>query len=462
MKRSACAVLVALALFHHASTDAAEAPAFWSNSPEVIDSSREVLPASYRTLRIDTEAFKEHLLSVPHERDVHIRDSSFVITMPLPDGSMHRFRIVEAPVMAPALSKKFPDIRSYAGQGIDDPTATLRFDVSPKGFHGAVISAKGSYFIDPYSKDSVDTYLSYWEEEFYKTNTKVFREMPLIQEDDPTDPKFHRGIRRKDASRAEPSKVGVTHQKTSSGTQLRTYRLALAATGEYTAFHGGTVADALAAMNATLVRVNGVFEREVAIRLELIGNTDLLIYTSPDTDPYTNDDQSALLAENQANADAVIGTANYDIGHVFSTGGGGLAQIAQVCRDGWKGSGTSQLYEVSGAGDPFDINVVAHEFGHQFGANHSFNNACEANGRIVRSESAAYEPGAGSTIMSYANVCPPLPDVQSYPDDYFNNHSFNEIIDYSVRGNGDWLEAPERVSAGYFHSCALGATGVAC
>ena len=103
MSRSAYAVLVALAVSSHASTYAAEAPTFWSNTPEVIDSSREVFPASYRTLRLDTEAFKNHVLSVPHERDVHVRHSPFVIMLPLPDGAMHRFRIVEAPVMAPAL-----------------------------------------------------------------------------------------------------------------------------------------------------------------------------------------------------------------------------------------------------------------------------------------------------------------------------------------------------------------------
>ena len=127
---------------------------FWQDSEASIALHRgETLPAAYRTLRFDLESLRYELAAVPHEDAVRIRDSEFVIALPLPDGSSERFRIVEAPVMAPALAARYPEIKAYAGQGIDDPTATLRFDVSPRGFHGAVISSSGSYYIDPRARE---------------------------------------------------------------------------------------------------------------------------------------------------------------------------------------------------------------------------------------------------------------------------------------------------------------------
>ena len=217
-------------------------------------------------------------------------------------------------------------------------------------------------------------------------------------------------------------------QKTSSGTELRTYRLALAVTGEYTAFHGGTVTGAMAAMNTSMNRINGVYEREVAIRMVLVADNDLLVYTNAAEDPYTNDDGGTLLSENQSNIDAVIGSANYDIGHVFSTAGGGVAVLGSVCR-GDKAHGVTG--RSAPIGDPFDIDFVAHEIGHQFGATHTFNNSCGGN----RYGGGAYEPGSGSTIMAYGGLC--APNLQSSGDGYFHNASYNEIVNFSVNGGGN-------------------------
>ncbi len=427
--RRAMLGLLALATIY---SQALFAESVWSEGFDTIAvQDGRMLPGKYRSLTLDLNGFKSRLDTVPHENDISLRYSNAVIVIPLPDGSSQQFRIVEAPIMSEALSRKYPDIRSFMGQGIDEPGATLRFDISPKGFHGAVISPRGNYYIDPFTgadANSSAAYISYSEQAFYQTNQEVFSELPPLPREEPADPKWNDVIQRKGSAQKNRQDDGQPRQKISSGTELRTYRLALAVTGEYTSFHGGTVEGALAAMNTTMVRVNGIYEREVAIRMVLVDNTDELIYTDADTDPYSNESGFDMLAENQANIDEIIGVDNYDIGHVFSTGGGGIAQLDAPCSsakaEGVTGSG-------SPVGDPFDVEYVSHEMGHQFGADHTFNNYCGGN----RASSAAHEPGSGTTIMSYAGIC--APNVQNTADSYFHNKSYNDIYEFSVNGNGN-------------------------
>lgn len=208
---------------------------------------------------------------------------------------------------------------------------------------------------------------------------------------------------------------------------FRTYRLALAATGEYTAFHGGTVADALAAQVTAMNRVNGIYERDFSLRMNIIGNNNLIIYTNGSTDPYTNNNGSTMLNENQSNLDAVIGLANYDIGHVFSTGGGGIAQLNSPC-------GSGRARGVTGLGspinDPFYIDYVAHELGHQWGGSHTFNN-CAGSGN----GSSGVEVGSGVTIQAYAGICGAT-NVQSNSDAMFHAYSLEDMYGF-ITGTGN-------------------------
>ena len=392
---------------------------YWSDIPESqvdLVGERFIIPENYRTVNLNLNDLRILLRSAPMEFTPEAFEGKILITLPLPDGSFQKFKFWESSAMEPELQEKFPEIRTYTGQGIDDSYASLKFDLTPHGFHAQILSPNGRIFIDPHNRGDIIHYISYYTKDFIKTGSLFeceFNEYPLPELDYTTD-----------------------FMLTPTGPQLRTYRLSVAATGEYTIFHSSpnppSVADGLAAVTTSVNRVNGVYEKEVAVRMVLVANNHLIIYTNAATDPYTNGNGVTMLGQNQSNLDAVIGNANYDIGHVFSTGGGGVAGLGVVCVTGQKARGVTG--SSSPEGDPFDIDYVAHEMGHQFGANHTFNgNAGSCSGN--RNASTAYEPGSGSTIMAYAGICG-AQDLQSNSDAYFHVASFDEIVAFTNFGSG--------------------------
>ncbi|MFN3874221.1 MAG: reprolysin-like metallopeptidase, partial [Ignavibacterium sp.] len=375
---------------------------------------RVIIPESYRVLKLNTELIKDYLKSAPMEFTSEAHNNPAIIELPFPDGSFQKFKFWESPTMEPELQNEFTEIRTYTGQGIDDPYATLKMDFTPQGFHAMILSPNGRVFIDPYAKGDINYYLSYYSKDYTKKDELFECEVLYHDEYIKPVPNFYETL------------------LTPTGPQLRTYRLANAATGEYTQYHGGTVASGLAAVTTSVNRVNGVYEREAAIRMVLVANNNLIIYTDPNTDPYTNNNGSVMLSQNISNLNAVIGSSNYDIGHVFSTGGGGIAYFGCVCTSNKAGGVTGSPNPI---GDPFDIDYVAHEMGHQFGANHTFNGntgSCSGN----RNASTAYEPGSGSTIMAYAGICAPQ-NLQSNSDAYFHTISFDEIVAFTNSGSGN-------------------------
>ena len=381
-------------------------------------------PSEFRTIQLDLAELNTLLQSAPHEKNTTPLNSSSVISIPFPDGSEQLFSFVEFDMMESALQEKFPGIKTYLGQGITDPSARIYFDRTMVGFHAMIIGKYGTTFIDPFYLGDPSICISYSKDAFYATNDKHFEELEPIA---PLTSDLGKEVK-KSKSKSELIKESrLLKAMVPTGTELRTYRLAIAATGEYTAFHGGTVAGGLSAIVTSMVRVNGVYETEVDIRMVLVGNNNLVVYTNSGTDPYSNGNGGTMLGQNQSNLDAVIGTANYDIGHVYSTGGGGIASLQSPCTSNRKAQGVTG--QPTPVGDPFDIDYVCHEMGHQWGGNHTQNNTCN------RSTNAAFEPGSASTIMGYAGICPV--NLQSNSDAYFHNHSFNEIISYSQNGFGN-------------------------
>jgi hypothetical protein len=340
------------------------------------------------------------------------RKEQLTITLPMPDGTLARFSVEESPIMEPELAAKFPEIKTYRGQGIDDPSATARFDLMPSGFHSMILSSSGTVLVDPFAKGNTDNYISYFKQDAGENGDFVCHFSESITDD------FYKSNYDFLSSINSPTVV--------SGTSLRTYRLALAATGEYTARAGaGTIAGALAAQVLLMNRVNAIYERDLAIRMILVGNNDSIIYMNAATDPYTNDDGLTMLGENQTNLNSVIGSANYDIGHVFSTDGGGIAALRTPCTSGKARGVTGQSNPV---GDNFALDFVAHEMGHQFGGSHTFN-ANNSN----RTSSAAYEPGSGITIMGYAGIISGQ-NLAAHSIDTFHVRSLEEIIAFKENG----------------------------
>ena len=406
---AAAVALLTAALPASASAEKAAAgrgsSALWHLLPEKPSSEgRKVdIPATrYRPFTLDRAAMKSRLSVASADRAL----TALVLSLPAPDGGYDRFAVKESPVVAPALAARFPFVKTYVGQGIDDPEATARLDMGRTGFHAQVLSPTGNWYIDPIFRLDQSAYASYFKEHLPNTHGAF------------VEPGHH--------AHAEGDATDVAQRVV--GTQLRTYRLALAADGEYSTFHGGTVPLVHNALVTAVNRVTGIYERDLAIRLQLVANNDSLIYLNASTDPYTNNNPGQLLTQNQANIDSVIGNSNYDIGHVFTTGGGGLAGLAVVGRTGQKARAETGLSNP--IGDPFWVDYVSHEMGHQFGANHSFSStrgSCSGNGN----SSTAMEPGSGATIMSYAGICG-NDNLQALGDDYFHAVSFDEIVAYTT------------------------------
>ncbi len=378
---------------------------------------RDIVPSKYLTVGLDGIKLRSVLKKTPLRFSAAAQSSPNVLVLPMPGGDFERFEIVEASVMHPELQAKYPNMRSFAGKGIDDPTAYLRFSLTQKGFNAMVMSANHStVYIDPYLKGDTQFYVCYYKKDYVKDQSSPFSCGVETPEND-----FIKKIK---PSKEQEILNNQSPSFIAGDCQLRTYRLALACTGEYASFHGGNVPAVMAEYVIAMTRVNGVYENDVTVTMELVPNTDQIIYLNAATDPYTNGSGGAMLGQNQTTCDNVIGSANYDIGHVFSTGGGGVANLAVPCTNS-KARGVTGL--PSPVGDPFYIDYVAHEMGHQFGANHTQNNSCN------RNNSTAMEPGSASTIMGYAGIC--APNVQNNSDDHFHAISIQEITNNIENGN---------------------------
>ena len=399
---------------------------FWSDVSEAAISTkrtqRSFIPKKYRTLLLDTSRLTSFLRKTPKEFSSDGKNNQAIVTLPFPDGSIKRFLIVETSMMEQGLAVQFPNIKTYGGQGIDDPYATIKIDYTPLGFHAMILSpVNGSVFIDPYSQGSTIEYMSY-------NKSDAVPVKPFIENFQPvTTGELDRTISQR------------TTAVQCIGGVLRTYRLAVACTKEYARAVAGSrpvsVENALSAITTTINRVNDVYEKEVGVRLILVDSIRKIIFTNAENDPFTgNDNGSTLIGESQNVITTRIGAANFDIGHTFSTGGGGLADVGVVCNNSRKARGVTG--SKSPVNDPFDIDYVAHEIGHQFGADHTFNAAtgsCSGNG--VPGTNA--EPGSGSTIMAYAGICDPVNNLQSNSDPFFHTISFEQITGYSINDNGN-------------------------
>lgn len=387
----------------------------WQNVSDVVPSTLGEKQTNTRKqiiYKLDTQAIKSFLSSTSLESTQKSNTGS-ILELPLPDGSFMKFAVSESPIMETELALKFPEIKTYSGYSLSNPAITARFDFTPQGFHAMILSTEGTFFIDPYNNKTSDYYTVYDKvDAIGKNEFSCGFEEENKTKDDPLQQNSQNRI----AAQTE------TAASIGDGV-LRTYRLALAATGEYTSFHGGTIAGALAAQVTTMNRVNGIYLKELGVKMIIIGNNDLIIYTDADTDPYANFNGVTMLTQNANNLSTVIGNANFDIGHVFSTGGGGIAGLGVVCSS-LKARGVTGL--PAPVGDVFNVDFVAHEIGHQFRGNHTFNGNVGNCSGGNRNSATAFEPGSGVSIMAYAGICGSQNVlINSLP--FFHGASFTEM-----------------------------------
>lgn len=361
---------------------------------------RWIEPQTYRALTLDYSALQAQLARAGEAAAIEI-------TLPMPDGGYARFSVVESLVVEPALLAKYPMLRTYAGHGLDDDAARVRLDASHLGFHAQVLSPHGDFLIDPLQTRDNEHYAAYFRRDHTddgkhyrcETDDAVVAELPKRAA-----PMFPKGT---------PNTVGPA---------LRTLRLAMAATSAYTNTFGGTVADGLAGLTTLVNRLNGVYERDLGLRLVLVASNDLIVYTTANPGPLP--DPPSNHGQNQSVIDGAIGSANYDLGHAVggAGSGGSITPLGNVCT-----SQKAQGYTAFNPprGDIFDIDYVAHELGHQLGANHTWN-GCSSASASQWTASSAMEPGSGTTIMAYAGIC--TDNLLPNSDAYFHARSYTQIV----------------------------------
>lgn len=358
---------------------------------------------SMSVLRLDEAALRQYLLDAPMEFKENGEPLSLEI--PLPDGSVETFKMLESPILSPEVGELYPEIKTYAGNGTINQQAIVRLSLTSSGFSAIILYGNGeTVYFQKYSEDATDLYFNYFAKDA-RLPEGASRFSCGVEED----------------SKREEHGGPVRNM---SGATLRTFRLAMAGTGEYTANHGGT---AMGGYNAIVEYVNAMnitYRNELSVSFVLV-STAATVYTNAATDPYTQSMESMMLTENQDNLDMVVGSANYDIGHLMGanpagTSPSGLASFGVVCDDTVKGQGWTKEADPLTYSLLFNQQVLFHETGHMFGMNHSYNSNISI--CTTRNWPTSVEPGSGATIMSYGYTCD--------DDDYFPSTQIGPLLQY--------------------------------
>lgn len=384
------------------------------------------IPHTYQLFEVNLTNLTEKLITAPD--DISSDSSSTFVDFPDGNGNISSFEIFTSQMLEPELAAQHPNIHNFTGINRKDPTNVIKISITPAfGMHIMGYDGEGTtYYIDTYTTD-FNSYIFYQRNNIENSNNS-FR---CLVEGNQT---------------AVENVITSGNQILSTDNKFRRYRFAMACTTEYAAFHVNAAPNnvpqateaqkkdiVIAAMNVTINRLNSIYERDLSLRFVLVNNNRNIVFITSDN--FSNDDDFELIHQSQAVITQIIGTANFDIGHTVSTGGGGLAS-ASPCDASSKASGITGSFQP--VGDPFDIDYVAHEVGHQFWANHTFNNSCFGN----RNDGTAVEPGSGSTIMSYAGIC--APNIQNNSDAYFHQRSIQEMSTFLL--NPNWNNCPEIIS----------------
>lgn len=392
-----------------------------SNSSRFNTSFKDIDENNYSVFSLNINSFKQHISGTALKQESRFKTNTLV-SFPNEKGKLVEYRIYETPVLSTALSRKYPNIKTYSGFSVDNRGTRIRFSVTPLGVNAMISPVdKRSTFISPMQRNAEGNYIIY-NRASGLNESETFKCLTEVSE-----------VAKRSSSALVSSKET---SRAANDQNLRTLRMAISTTGEYTRFwddgddtNGTAQEDALAQVVSTINRMNEVYEVDMAITFTLVTGTEI-IYDTPSNDPYTkpNFDEIFLNEELQATLTEVVGEANYDIGHLFtkSFANGNAGCIGCIGEDEQKGSAFSAHPFTDNDGGPymtdfFDIDYVCHEVGHQMGAFHTLSAWNEGMG-------VNFEPGSGSTIMGYAGIMGP-DDVQDHTDPYFHYASINQIMD---------------------------------
>ncbi len=359
------------------------------------------------------------------------KSKEIVISLPMPDGSYHTFRATRNQVLSPSLQAQYPDLHSFNLVDELSSVITGKLTLGDNTVYAILETPRGMITIVPATQ----------EKELYKSY--FGNSDPEMQEEEkqPVECGQH-----EEAPQNEKKRIGINLQKSgggfSRGATMRTYRAAIVTTNEFFAANGATQMSAMTVITNTINGWNIIYEKDLAItfKLEL---TKIYGDAGTDPDPFTPDTQmgaSPRTAQAQAGLNANFNIDDYDIGHVFHKttngdgwSGGGVARLRCVCTND-KGRAWSGSFNNTSNGW---IRLSAHEVGHQFGANHTFNGTGSSCTNNIE-ESNSYEIGSGTTIMSYQGICQADNNIPSsgVADNYFHSTSINEMVAFITTGNG--------------------------
>ncbi len=383
-------------------------------------SANEALWADLQTRLATASSIQQRTLSLNEQglqRLLINSGSEPKLSLPLPTSGFAKVQLIPVETLSPVVAAQFPDWQTWQIKGLDGQVVSGRAELTALGFTAMLVMQDGdTLFIDPTTATTTIAERSY-RSLSKQGNSGLFKN------------NFQCSTHEAETAEAHPEAAPMVAAR--AGEDLKTYDIAIAATGEYTQYHGGSKTAALSAITTTINRMNEIYQRDLSIKLRLVSGVTT-IYTDAATDPYSSS-SSTLLKENQTALDNMIGSENYDVGHLFTTGDGGVAVVEGACRNSYKAQGVSGWD--SPTGDIFAIDYVAHEVGHQFGATHTFNTdsgSCSGANRIAKT---AYEPGSGSTIMSYAGICSPN-NLQAHSDAMFHSGSIRQITTYTESSTG--------------------------
>lgn len=483
-----------------------------------------IQPTKFRAAALDKAGITAFAATAPLERSAGAAVAPLVISLPHPEGGFQRFALVESPIMEEGLAAKFPQIKTYAGKGIDDPRATLRMDISPLGLRASVRSASGAWYVEPYYHLDDSVYASYYgrnlpnprtplvepaesiaaqlslSRSFYHAADTVevrgagfapgasvtltiqseggagSRQTLQVQADAegvisasfPADPGRGEGAYEVSAQAGETAATTAYHVVSDAASpaaavanQLRVYRLALLTDPSYATYFGGDPVNVLAAKTSLINRVTQIYEDETSIRLVLINDSDKLNLDTAAKMTGTNGPcggaacfsaaqagscGSGTLTRNRQVLGLLVGASAFDIGHIaLGLNGGGIASLG-VVGGGSKAQGCTGV--PTPVGDFYAVDYVAHEMGHQFSGNHTFNGTISNCSTSNRNSGTSVEPGSGSSIMAYAGICG-ADNLQPHSDPYWSQRSFDEIVAYTSTPESNIAEVQLGALAGY-------------